>query len=206
MDPVRQTVCANVYLRPNSSNGAVGVLPRRMSSGSCGFPFSQTRSMDRSGAHRLCEMSAGIAVQSPGFMSRYASKMPVSRSRTSIEICPFNKRNHSTRSLPWVIGRMYSSVVGQNRLYSTAETISGFHVTSFRARYSYRLSSTNRSAYSGLIFISPSFPRRSWKDRKSTRLNSSHTVISYAVFCLKKKKKINYHRNEKYLENLIIYK
>src|SRR5437588_12535851 len=31
---------------------------------------------------------------------------------------------------------------------------------------------------SGLIMI----------DRKSTRLNSSHTVISYAVFCLKKKK------------------
>src|SRR5438132_9334928 len=27
-----------------------------------------------------------------------------------------------------------------------------------------------------------------WEDRKSTRLNSSHTVISYAVFCLKKKK------------------
>src|SRR5438034_4012731 len=27
-------------------------------------------------------------------------------------------------------------------------------------------------------------------DRKSTRLNSSHTVISYAVFCLKKKKKL----------------
>src|SRR5256885_2718518 len=28
-------------------------------------------------------------------------------------------------------------------------------------------------------------------DRKSTRLNSSHLVISYAVFCLKKKKKHN---------------
>src|SRR5690242_21408943 len=28
-------------------------------------------------------------------------------------------------------------------------------------------------------------------DRKSTRLNSSHMSISYAVFCLKKKKKIN---------------
>src|SRR3712207_8907825 len=28
-------------------------------------------------------------------------------------------------------------------------------------------------------------------DRKSTRLNSSHANISYAVFCLKKKKKIN---------------
>src|SRR5438034_10372964 len=30
------------------------------------------------------------------------------------------------------------------------------------------------------------------RDRKSTRLNSSHTVISYAVFCLKKKNKNNY--------------
>src|SRR2546422_6691918 len=29
------------------------------------------------------------------------------------------------------------------------------------------------------------------RDRKSTRLNSSHGYISYAVFCLKKKKKIN---------------
>src|SRR5438270_10179965 len=28
-----------------------------------------------------------------------------------------------------------------------------------------------------------------WIDRKSTRLNSSHSQISYAVFCLKKKKK-----------------
>src|SRR5256885_3457817 len=37
--------------------------------------------------------------------------------------------------------------------------------------------------------IPPSARRRSSKsDRKSTRLNSSHLVISYAVFCLKKKK------------------
>src|SRR2546426_4922727 len=32
---------------------------------------------------------------------------------------------------------------------------------------------------------------RHGQDRKSTRLNSSHLVISYAVFCLKKKKKTN---------------
>src|SRR5690625_5992082 len=31
------------------------------------------------------------------------------------------------------------------------------------------------------------------EDRKSTRLNSSHVAISYAVFCLKKKKKFNKH-------------
>src|SRR5438094_9138427 len=32
-------------------------------------------------------------------------------------------------------------------------------------------------------------PVRGCEDRKSTRLNSSHRTISYAVFCLKKKKK-----------------
>src|SRR5256885_11581282 len=34
---------------------------------------------------------------------------------------------------------------------------------------------------------------RGGEDRKSTRLNSSHLVISYAVFCLKKKKKKKKH-------------
>src|SRR5437588_5359943 len=34
------------------------------------------------------------------------------------------------------------------------------------------------------------------QDRKSTRLNSSHTVISYAVFCLKKKKKQPQHHQQ----------
>ena len=36
-------------------------------------------------------------------------------------------------------------------------------------------------------------------DRKSTRLNSSHTVISYAVFCLKKKNKTN-NTNDKHFQ------
>src|SRR2546426_1969128 len=36
-------------------------------------------------------------------------------------------------------------------------------------------------------------PRARARDRKSTRLNSSHLVISYAVFCLKKKKKTTHN-------------
>src|SRR3989454_5266993 len=39
-------------------------------------------------------------------------------------------------------------------------------------------------------------------DRKSTRLNSSHLVISYAVFCLKKKKKINRMMTSTHSESL----
>src|SRR5438045_8233026 len=40
-------------------------------------------------------------------------------------------------------------------------------------------------------------PARARRDRKSTRLNSSHLGISYAVFCLKKKKKIEASRSNK---------
>src|SRR2546429_2660326 len=43
------------------------------------------------------------------------------------------------------------------------------------------------------------FPRSSGIDRKSTRLNSSHGYISYAVFCLKKKK------NKKTIKKYIKY-
>src|SRR6266571_8469743 len=43
---------------------------------------------------------------------------------------------------------------------------------------------TPNSAGAGAARLGPS-----WRDRKSTRLNSSHMSISYAVFCLKKKKR-----------------
>src|SRR5256885_10849669 len=45
------------------------------------------------------------------------------------------------------------------------------------------------------------------RDRKSTRLNSSHLVISYAVFCLKKKKTLKYdtlYRNTLFTSLLLL--
>src|SRR5690349_24169038 len=41
----------------------------------------------------------------------------------------------------------------------------------------------------GVVRVEPAVVRGPNEDRKSTRLNSSHVEISYAVFCLKKKKK-----------------
>src|SRR5438034_6765375 len=53
--------------------------------------------------------------------------------------------------------------------------------------------STGSGSMSARLPLVPTICRVPWRqsklDRKSTRLNSSHTVISYAVFCLKKKKK-----------------
>src|SRR5690349_23912311 len=67
-----------------------------------------------------------------------------------------------------------------------------------------RSSDLRRSASAFAPPGAPAFARRNWlalassapiradsrRDRKSTRLNSSHVEISYAVFCLKKKKNI----------------
>src|SRR5256885_9561319 len=51
----------------------------------------------------------------------------------------------------------------------------------------HRLLQRARRTLSDLEFLEIETPVLT-KDRKSTRLNSSHLVISYAVFCLKKKK------------------
>src|SRR6266513_4922601 len=56
------------------------------------------------------------------------------------------------------------------------------YTTLFRSQYPLTRSSGCLSS------VGPPYQCR---DRKSTRLNSSHVSISYAVFCLKKKKKIN---------------
>src|SRR3712207_7831156 len=46
-----------------------------------------------------------------------------------------------------------------------------------------------RSAARAIALVGPNGSGKTSLDRKSTRLNSSHANISYAVFCLKKKKK-----------------
>src|SRR5256885_9981553 len=48
---------------------------------------------------------------------------------------------------------------------------------------------TARLTVAGQAYVQPLTVTMDPRDRKSTRLNSSHLVISYAVFCLKKKKK-----------------
>src|SRR5438309_5179657 len=55
--------------------------------------------------------------------------------------------------------------------------------------------STPKSGHD-LKFDASSSTGRNTVDRKSTRLNSSHSSISYAVFCLKKKKKTEKYRKE----------
>src|SRR5689334_25126072 len=60
------------------------------------------------------------------------------------------------------------------------------YTTLFRSRKPSRAEPAHKQ---GRDYLSESWVLRG-KDRKSTRLNSSHSSISYAVFCLKKKKKI----------------
>src|SRR5256885_9239795 len=60
------------------------------------------------------------------------------------------------------------------------------YTTLFRSAGTHRILCLGDSTMHGYPF-DPPVPFADWIDRKSTRLNSSHLVISYAVFCLKKK-------------------
>src|SRR5260221_10319622 len=68
------------------------------------------------------------------------------------------------------------------------------YTTLFRSQQSSKSTVSGRdasqrvSSSSSIAVVQSTAARACALDRKSTRLNSSHTVISYAVFCLKKKK------------------
>src|SRR3712207_7749033 len=60
---------------------------------------------------------------------------------------------------------------------------------SVETRHDHKMTTAGRTHHSSTTLISDlSFVHEWCVDRKSTRLNSSHANISYAVFCLKKKK------------------
>src|SRR5437588_7479069 len=68
------------------------------------------------------------------------------------------------------------------------------YTTLFRSQATAFFSTTRRTP--SALACSACSARIGREDRKSTRLNSSHTVISYAVFCLKKKKKKKNKQNK----------
>src|SRR2546426_2750767 len=63
------------------------------------------------------------------------------------------------------------------------------YTTLFRSLEVAPRSAGRRPRGGGSRRVPTTLSQRPWRDRKSTRLNSSHLVISYAVFCLKKKKR-----------------
>src|SRR5256886_13076075 len=62
------------------------------------------------------------------------------------------------------------------------------YTTLFRSRSSRICSSSSFTVHGFVTNLTRGSPPIDFRDRKSTRLNSSHSQISYAVFCLKKKK------------------
>src|SRR2546422_7286857 len=82
-------------------------------------------------------------------------------------------------------GALVESNVASGRRSSCRRYQSVLASDRFTTVTSWRMCSTSCAYHSGKVSLSPAVTR----DRKSTRLNSSHGYISYAVFCLKKKKK-----------------
>src|SRR5258708_10521409 len=89
-----------------------------------------------------------------------------------------------------------STLFPYTTLFRSLNRIGALFFAAFRPQTAFRLTPPYRpgcaraaSHYSGAPHICiRRAVLRSLRDRKSTRLNSSHQIISYAVFCLKKKK------------------
>src|SRR5947209_16475353 len=85
--------------------------------------------------------------------------------------------------------RSYMTTLGYRIVPTVARVEPGFHLTLnhdevddvFEVPLAFLMAEENHALHS--------------RDRKSTRLNSSHANISYAVFCLKKKKLDHPHRD-----------
>src|SRR5690606_41151117 len=98
------------------------------------------------------------------------------------------KLNENNRPTAWGIGfgGAYVSLNNQNfSEYMVSEIMNlqlgVYHLRPLNDKWSMRASV-------GMGVFTPSTDFSKIRDRKSTRLNSSHVKISYAVFCLKKKK------------------
>src|SRR2546422_3248421 len=76
-------------------------------------------------------------------------------------------------------GGVFGSMLSTPIINPPQSAILGVHATKERA-----------VVENGQVVVRPmNYLAQSYEDRKSTRLNSSHGYISYAVFCLKKKNK-----------------
>ena len=73
-------------------------------------------------------------------------------------------------------------------LWTSYITFSIFYISSIVPHYRFLLMKNCQCSYLSMELDVKLHYLIQWKDRKSTRLNSSQLVISYAVFCLKKKK------------------
>src|SRR3712207_7340614 len=90
-----------------------------------------------------------------------------------------------------------STLFPYTTLFRSANAVLG--ACSTAARYSSVIAALDLSSAFGTI------ASRSPQDRKSTRLNSSHANISYAVFCLKKKKQLESHTDDVSLSKSLQY-
>src|SRR5207302_10354890 len=110
-----------------------------------------------------------------------ANLMQAEHSQTPTSLCCSRTRRRTPHPFPT---RRSSDLSRESMLYNKSETLYGLDVA--REEIRKKKSAVLCEGYFDCIGLHQAGVK---KDRKSTRLNSSHVKISYAVFCLKKKKR-----------------
>src|SRR5260221_1847839 len=134
----------------------------------------------RRGDRGMRSMAAGLA-SSLCAVSALAQDYPTRPVRIVIPLSPGGTTDVPGR----IIAQKLSEALGQQFFVENRAGAGGTIGTDYVAK-------SRPDGYTLLLTASPFvIAPHVYKDRKSTRLNSSHTVISYAVFCLNKKKSVD---------------
>src|SRR2546422_3455777 len=127
--------------------------------------------------------AGGGGVRSPQFLEKF-KRGPV----LMLPVGPGGSMSMSRQLVQWFLSAVvvgcFAAYVAGRALPASAPALQVFRFAGVTAFVGYSLALWQMSIWY----------RRAWTtDRKSTRLNSSHGYISYAVFCLKKKRKTAAH-------------
>src|SRR5437868_10785654 len=95
-----------------------------------------------------------------------------------------NRRPHGRTRFPYTT--LFRSRQGRREIQETSATTAGQESGRLRRAHAHLLGVHHVGDTRSPVRLRREVPREEEEDRKSTRLNSSHVSISYAVFCLKK--------------------
>src|SRR3989449_11687237 len=98
----------------------------------------------------------------------------------------------TARAVAVAVDREHSGTIAALKVLATSEHLRSGNLTAFHRVA--REAVATQPSWQNVVLYTPAARPLVNTDRKSTRLNSSHGYISYAVFCLKKKKKKKTHK------------
>src|SRR2546422_8113968 len=205
-DPTMQRLADSLEIALKQAHGLVVVsveggkdliYSEKLACVRCGFSYSELtpRLFSFNSPHGACPACDGLGHEPPKGCPVFGEDDEYEEEAfETLTLCPICKGDRlKPESLTVLLDRKSIAAVTRLSIQDAGEFFQRLKLTEREQFIAHRILKEIRERLGFLINVGLDYltrkPRRSRIDRKSTRLNSSHGYISYAVFCLKKKNK-----------------